>query len=203
MDDLAADHTLLKADIIHICETWLTQPEEDQARLQLDGYQSFFVSVGPGKGLVTYSKSSFEHVCDVKTPNIQMTKFSSVNLDSIHVYRSAEGSLREVRDHLQDLLSPGRNAVVSGDLNICLEKEPNNLVTGFLREQGFVQLGRGATQDQGGRINHIYFKQTDELVTDAELHHHHPYYSDHDALCFTLKDRLQVQMSNSICLIEI
>ena len=194
MDDLAADHTLLKADLIHICETWLTQAEEDQTRLQLDGYQTFFVSVGPGKGLVTYSKSSFEHVCDVKTTNFQMTKFSSVNLDSIHVYRSAEGSLREVRERLQDLLSPGRNAVVSGDLNICLEKEPNNIVTGFLREQGFVQLGRGATHDQGGRIDHIYFKQTDELDADAELHHHHPYYSDHDALCFTLKDRLQVQM---------
>ena len=126
-----------------------------------------------------------------------MTKFSSINLDSFSVYRSAEGSIREVRDHLQDLLSPGRNAVVSGDFNICLEKEPKNLVTGFLREQGFVQLGREATHDQGGRIDHIYFKQTDELYADAELHHHHPYYSDHDALCFTLKDRLQVQMSNS------
>ena len=58
-----------------------------------------------------------------------------------------------------------------------------------------MQLGKGATHDRGGRIDHIYFKQTDELDADAELHHHHPYYSDHDALCFTLKDRLQVQMS--------
>ena len=172
--------------------------EEDQARLQLDGYHSFFVSVGPGKGLVTFAKPSFEHVCSVKTSNFQMIKFSSGDLDSIHVYRSAEGSLREMRDRLEELVSPGRSVLISGDVNICLDKEPNNLISGFLRDQGFVQLGKEATHDQGGRIDHIYFKGVPGIEADVELNHHHPYYSDHDALCFTLKDRPQVLRSRLV-----
>ena len=191
MEDLAADPTMKKADLIHICESWLTKEDEGQLQLQLDGYHSFFVSVGPGKGLVTFSKSSFEHVRDITSANFQMTIFSSRLLDSIHVYRSADGNLCDVRDHLQELVNPGRSVLISGDFNICLDKEPNNLVTGYLQEQGFVQLVKEATHDEGGRIDHIYFKQTPELEADAELLHHHPYYSDHDALCLTIKTKLQ------------
>ena len=192
MEDLAADPTMMKADLIHICESWLVEGEEHQLKLQLDGYESFFVSVGPGKGLVTFSKSSFKHVRDVKRPNYQMTMFSSPLLDSIHVYRSADASLREVRDHLQELINPDKSVVISGDFNICLDKEPNNLVTGHLQEQGFEQLVMEATHDDGGRIDHIYLKPTPELEADPELIHHYPYYSDHDALCVTFKTRLQV-----------
>ena len=142
---------------------------------------------------ITFSShvSSFEHVTDVKRPNFQITMFSSLLLDSIHVYRSADGSLPEVRDHLQELVNPARSVLISGDFNICLDKEPKNIITSYLQQQGFQQLVKEATHDEGGRIDHIYFKQTPELEADAELLHHHPYYSDHDALCLTLKARLQ------------
>ena len=121
-----------------------------------------------------------------------MTMFSSPLLDSIHVYRSADGSLREVRDELEELINPAKSVLISGDFNICLDREPNNLVTGHLRERGFEQLVKEATHDDGGRIDHIYIKQTPELEADPELVHHYPYYSDHDALCVTFKTRLQV-----------
>ena len=190
MEDLAADPTLRKADLIHVCETWLTEGEEDRLQFQLEGYDSFFVSVGPGKGLVTYSKSLFQHVRDVIRPNFQITMFSSRNVDSIHIYRSADGSLREVRDQLQDLINPDRTVLVSGDFNVCLDKEPNNLITGYLLQEGFKQLVEEATHDDGGRIDHIYLKQIPELKADVELLHHHPYFSDHDALCVTLKAKV-------------
>ena len=192
MEDLRVDPTLKKADLIHVCESWLTEDEEGEEQLQLQGYTSFFVSVGAGKGLVTYSKACFEHVRDVKTPNFQITMFSSNHLDSIHVYRSADGSLREIKDHLQELVNPCKSVVISGDFNICLDREPNNLISCYLHQQGFQQMVQEATHDDGGRIDHLYLKNSPEIPSDVELIQYSPYYSDHDALCLTLTARVQV-----------
>ena len=87
MEDLRIDPTLLKADIIHLCETWLQPDQEGAAQLQLEGYTAHFVSVGNGRGLATYSKGDFVHQEDRVNQNWQMTKFSSDSLDSIHIYR--------------------------------------------------------------------------------------------------------------------
>ena len=192
MEDLRVDPTLKKADLIHICESWVTENEEDEEQLQLQGYRSFFVSVGAGKGLVTYSKASFEHIRDIKKPNFQITMFSSDHLDSIHVYRSADGSQREIKDHLQELVDTNKSVVISGDFNICLDKEPNNLISGYLQQQGFQQMVEEATHDDGGRIDHLYLKKSPEMQADTELLQYSPYYSDHDALCLTLTARVQV-----------
>ena len=192
MEDLRADPTLKKADLIHICESWVSEDGDEDDQLQLQGYRSSFVSVGPGKGLVTYSRACFEHVRDIKRPNFQITMFSSHHLDSIHVYRSADGSLREIRDHLQELLVINKSIIISGDFNICLDKDPNNLITNYLQQQGFQQIVKEATHDDGGRIDHLYLKKSPEMQADAELIQYSPYYSDHDALCLTLTARVQV-----------
>ena len=192
MDDLRADPTLKKADLIHISETWVTVDEENQEQLQLQGYRSFFVSIGAGKGLVTYCRDFFEHVRDVKTPNFQITMFSSSHLDSIHVYRSAEGSQRDIKVHLEDLIDGNKSVIISGDFNICLDKDRNNLISGYLQQQGFEQMVQEATHDDGGRIDHLYIKKSPEMQADAELLQYSPYYSDHDALCLTLTARVQV-----------
>ena len=87
MEDIRIDPTLLKADIIHLCETWVSQEQEGSGVLELEGYTANFVSVGNGRGLVTYSKGSFQHKQDVKEDDFQMTKFSQATVDSIHIYR--------------------------------------------------------------------------------------------------------------------
>ena len=86
MEDLRIDPTLLKADIIHLCETWIS-PEQEGAVFELEGYTTNFVSVGNGRGLVTYSKDNFQHKQDIKEDNYQITKFSEATTDSIHIYR--------------------------------------------------------------------------------------------------------------------
>ena len=87
MDDLRIDPTLLKADIIHLCETWVSQDQEGAAAFELEGYTANFVSVGNGRGIVTYSKGNFLHQQDIKEENFQITKFSEATTDSIHIYR--------------------------------------------------------------------------------------------------------------------
>ena len=87
MEDIRIDPTLLKADIIHLCETWVSPEQEGAGGFELEGYTTNFVSVGNGRGTVTFSKDSFQHQQDVKEGNYQMTKFSDVTMDSIHIYR--------------------------------------------------------------------------------------------------------------------
>ena len=87
MEDLRIDPTLLKADIIHLCETWIHPNQESQAQFQLDGFTAHFVSVGNGRGLATYTRGAFIHQEDRVNESCQITKFSSDAVDSIHIYR--------------------------------------------------------------------------------------------------------------------
>ena len=87
MRDLSIDPTLLKADIIHLCETWVCQDQESTARFELEGYTAHFINVGNGRGIATYSRGDFHHQQDVKEDDFQITKFSNGTLDSIHIYR--------------------------------------------------------------------------------------------------------------------
>ena len=87
MADLSIDPTLLKADIIHLCETWVGQDQENMTRFELEGYTAHFINVGNGRGIATYSRGHFHHQQDVQEDNFQITKFSNGNMDSIHIYR--------------------------------------------------------------------------------------------------------------------
>ena len=87
MEDIRIDPTLLKADIIHLCETWVSEEQERAGVFELEGYTANFASMGNGRGLVSYSRGNFQHQQDVKEDNFQMTKFSEDNMDSIHIYR--------------------------------------------------------------------------------------------------------------------
>ena len=87
MADLRIDPTLLKADIIHLCETWIHPNQEGQAQFQLEGFTAHFVGVGNGRGLATYTRGEFMHQEDRVNENCQITKFSSGSIDSIHIYR--------------------------------------------------------------------------------------------------------------------
>ena len=85
MRDLSIDPTLLRADIIHLCETWVGQ--ESMARFELEGYTAHFINVGNGRGIATYSRGDFHHQQDIKEDNFQITKFGNGTMDSIHIYR--------------------------------------------------------------------------------------------------------------------
>ena len=87
MEDVKIDPTLLKADVIHLCETWIHPNQEGHAQFQLDGFTAHFVSVGNGRGLATYTRGDFMHQEDRVDENFQIAKFSSDTVDSIHIYR--------------------------------------------------------------------------------------------------------------------
>ena len=45
-----------------------------------------------------------------------------------------------------------RPTIITGDINVCLNKEPRNLLTTVLNDLGFNQLVNDATHVRGGKI---------------------------------------------------
>ena len=116
--DIKCDEHLLKADVIHLIETSIKK--EDEPYFDLAGYSSHYTSVGNGKGLVTYFKSTlveFEH--EVKETNMQIVKFTSPELDTINVYRSKNGHSVELLNHLVQIMTEDRPTLITGDFNMC------------------------------------------------------------------------------------
>ena len=149
--------------------------------------------VGQGTGIVTYSKDMFVHMEDVKNNRYQATRFSSLDLDSIHVYRSSDGCITELKEDLIRMIDQDKATIITGDFNICLERDPNNQITRYLTDEGFKQLVSKPTHIDGGWIDHAYFRDNKKTFKDIHFHQYSPYITDHDALCVTFNKTDQVR----------
>ena len=99
------------------------------------------------------------------------------------VIRSEGASLQDVVNSLEQLLEMGRSTVITGDINVCLDKQPMNLLTSTLSDLGFQQLVRSPSHVRGGRIDHAYMRDPESQLSNLYLTQYAPYYSDHDCLC--------------------
>ena len=78
--DIKTGSTLQMGDIINLIETSLEKCEEDL--FTLEGYKAHHVTMGKGKGITTYYKANiFQHKDDFIKTDMQITKFSTENLD--------------------------------------------------------------------------------------------------------------------------
>ena len=170
-----------KANLIHLCETGLG-PADDHTSLAMPGYTGTFTSVGEGRGIATYHKAPFHHEQDVVRDDCQVTCFRSPSLDSLHVYRSSS-SLPDLINDLQTLINDDKPTLITGDLNICMQTQPNNHLTCYLMQAGFKQLVQSRIRVKGG---HAYFREGNQPFEELELSGYNPYYVDKDALCVQL-----------------
>ena len=95
-------------------------------------------------------------------------------------------------DSLEQLGDLDRLTIITGDLNICMDKQPNNVIAKFLCDQGFHQLVTSPTHVAGGRIDHAYLRDPETQLVGSHLTQFSPYYSDHDALCLTLTTKVDL-----------
>ena len=91
--------------------------------------------------------------------------------------------MQDIVDSLEPLIDMGRPTIITGDINVCLDKEPKSLLTTVLIDLGFHQLVKDPTHVRGGRIDHAYSWDPDSELAGLHLLRYSPYYSDHDALC--------------------
>merc|ERR1712082_417998 len=153
--DIEADPKIANGDMIHLIETSLEEHEENP--LKLSRYNIHTKSIGKGKGIASYyHEKVFKHQKDVIEQNIQVTKFSSEELDVINV--SSKGDPVKVLDKLIGMLHPEKATLITGDFNICSLKNPNKKISKGLKNKGFNQIMREPTHIRGGHIDHVYWK---------------------------------------------
>ena len=163
-------------------ETWLT--EEDMDNYNIHGFEKQFNLAGPGKGIaVYYRKDMFQHVTNISQEKMQLTKFRTETLDIIAVYRSSDGNSVEIINHIKNLLTPERRTILCGDLNICYNVNRNNRITQYLEKSNFKQIVKEPTHVKGRHIDHFYHN----FEMKPTIYQYSPYYSDHDAICVTIR----------------
>ena len=191
IDDVRVDPTLLRADLIQLCETWI-KPGDDTEGYIIPGFTARFFSVGEGKGIVIYTNNTLVYTQDIKREGYQATLYSSTHLDSIYIYRSANGNITDLKKDLTTIIDEDKATIISGDFNICLEKDPNNPISSYLRKKEFKQLVKDPSHIQGGLIDHVYIRDPQTTFQDPDLHRYSPYFTDHDCHCITFRKEKQV-----------
>ena len=183
-EDLKSDISLMKSSLICCVETWLAPPkdkdemEEQINYYNIEGYSTHLNSVGAGKGMAIFSKPPFSNPRNHNGTNFQITKITSPDLDVICVYRSQEGNKRELLSKLLERLTPNKATYICGDFNICLFKEPQNVLSDTLKENSFVQIVQNPTFKSGSLLDHGYVRETNPFTVTTYA----PYWSDHDAV---------------------
>ena len=194
--DITVDEKLKKADIIHLMETSVEKHASEQYNQQ--GYESHAINVSKGKGIMTYFKpDKFLHEQDFVAPKMQITKFTSKEVDVVNVYRSSEGNSIELLNRIKEMVTEGKSTLITGDFNICMLNHEKNRMSKGLIEIGFNQMIRNATHIKGGHIDHVYWKDTYQVWKTPTLEMYCPYYSDHDASLITLmKNERKTRVEN-------
>ena len=93
--------------------------------------------------------------------------------------------MQDVIDNLEQMIDMSRPTIITGDVNVCLDKEPRNLLSTVLIDLGFQQLVKSPTHVRGGRIDHAYARDPESLLSSLHLTRYSPFYSDHDSLCLS------------------
>ena len=189
LKDLTTDLRLMKGDIVHVQETSITE-ENETDQLEFENHKINFINVGLGKGVATFVSKKIEYSKEeTAQEKLQIMKISLEDLVSLNVYRSAGYCLANTFAKIEEMIDNRKPALITGDFNVCLQKNPRNELMRKMEEIGFSQLVDRATHVEGGHIDHVYWR--DELGdwTDPVLEMYSPYYSDHDGLLVTLVKR--------------
>ena len=107
-----------------------------------------------------------------------MALFSSNFYHVINVYRSEGADTPLFIRHLDFLISNLENCIIVGDFNLDLLTASHPIID-FLLSNGFLQLVKCATHEQGSLLDYAFVKSS--LKHSYDLHW--PYYSDHAGVC--------------------
>ena len=111
----------------------------------------------------------------------------SIHFEVITVYRSEEGKISVLIEHLKQMIKPGITTIVQGDFNLWYLSNDKNKITKYLENEGFRQLMHEATHMKGRIIDHLYYKPNDEHAEIPSIYRYSPYYWDHDVICTILE----------------
>ena len=180
-EDLQNDQFLQKSDIICLTETWLSEDLENTGK-----YHSYSINSG-SKGVALFSIIQPETVEKLSSDLASIIIASFASFDLILVYRFSENSnVLDFTEEIVNIVNLTKTVIVCGDININLTNFPQNKFSKALFDLGFIQLVNSPTHILGGIIDHVYFYSNN--MSTCSLYRIYPvYYSDHDAVSFSLQ----------------
>ena len=185
--DILTDEVLLKSDFIGLQEIWLNN-DESEADLEIPGYNLHINSNGKGKGIASYYKKEvFFPVKDVKKTFMQLSHFSSSTVDIIVLYRSQQGHMEEMNEHLQQMLSEEKPQLIIGDFNHCYLNKASNSTRNFLEINNFRQLIMEPTHIEGNILDQAYMRDVNRTL-EITGETHSKYYTDHKGIALMIKN---------------
>ena len=113
-------------------------------------------------------------------------------MDIVSVYRSQSGHSLELLEGLMKMIEAGRITIITGDFNICFMENFSNRMTQGLLSLGFNQLVHEPTHIRGRHIDHVYYLDPSNRLNPI-LDRYSPYYSDHDGICITFQEIIEIQ----------
>jgi hypothetical protein len=120
-----------------------------------------------------------------------LTMFSSASLDVIALYRSQQGSQKELNYYIKSMEIKKNPLLVVGDFNFCSLDGSTNSTKHFLKANNFSQLTKDPKNIEGNLLDQAYFKNRDGLLKcSAEVHS--KYYTDHKGLAINVKQGMKL-----------
>ena len=172
-EDIKADHTLLKASVICVTETWM-QDHHDTEQFRLEGYSPpHFNSRGKGKGLCIFFKEEYSLKMSFTEDLYQISQISSPTTDIICVYRSDKADSKKIAEQLKRMIEVDSNktCIVLGDFNLCYNENKGNFITKTLEKDplNFRQYVQNPTRVSGRIIDHVYISLKDPHAAHAPV----------------------------------
>ena len=159
--------------------------DHNKSHIAIQGYQGHHIMSGQGKGVSLFIRETLSLLSSPIQINLSYLQILKAELDNftlILVYRSpSRNSHSELADQLLKLIPNEDPVIVLGDFNLH-PKESNNHYSSFINRMatsGFTQIIDKPTHKEGNILDHVYVRSIDI----ANWQFHHPYYSDHDAIC--------------------
>ena len=193
--DIISDTDLMNSDLLCLQETWL---EDDSITedLEIKNYKLHLNSSGRGKGIATYFKESkFKHKYDIKEQHMQLSKFSSIDLDVVVIYKSQEASYENLNEAIEVMIEGEKPILVIGDFNFSYSDNSSNLTSKYMKEKLFKQMIMEPTHIEGNLLDHAHFRDFSGTLECTSLLQS-KYYSDHRSLHLTFKKGGKVYVIN-------
>ena len=176
--DIENDRRLMDSDIFVAGETWINPDQDD---VTFERFRALHLKVGRGRGISVFSKHDFQ-----EEPTLMRSeKYSGVFLKCkgfsfIFLYLSQGLDQQRLLIDLTDLLR-NKPLAIMGDMN--WNYEDNTRMKRYLRKEGFLQLIKNPTHEQGGCLDQVYISKEIEYAQAMQIG---TYYSDHDIVSLML-----------------
>ena len=112
---------------------------------------------------------------------MQLSQFSSPNLNIIVLYRSQQGRQRELNEYLKQMKTSGTPQLVIGDFNFCHMAKTSSPTKSFLEKESFIQLVREPTHIEGHLLDQAYIQDIGGKF-EISLEIQSKYFSDHKGI---------------------